>query len=97
MSATPRSVLDRESLPTGLVLFPPGTDPRKKRRRLLFAAFYLLVVASVLWPVYPLFSGIRPMILGLPLSLAWVVFALLAGFAALLALYATEVDPGETG
>ena len=90
MSAPPRSATDRESLPTGLVLFPPGTDPRKKRRRLLFAAFYLVVTASVLWPVYPLFSGIRPMILGLPLSLAWVVLALVAGFLALLALYLTE-------
>ena len=84
----PRS--DRESLPTGLVLFPPGTPPEKKRHRLLFAAVYLLVIASVLWPIYPLFSGIRPMILGLPLSLAWVVFALLAGFVTLLLLYATE-------
>lgn len=80
----------REPYPKGLVFFPPGTDPRKKRRRLLFVAVYLLVAASVLWPVYPLFSGIRPLVLGLPLSLAWVVLALVVGFLVLLALYLTE-------
>lgn len=80
----------REPLPTGLVLFPPGTSPRKKRRRLLFVAVYLAVAAAVVWPVYPLFAGIRPFILGLPLSLAWMVLALVVGFVALLALYLTE-------
>ena len=51
----------------------------------------------LVWPVYPLFSGIRPLILGLPLSLAWIVFALAAGFTALVTLYLSEEDPGETG
>ena len=77
----------------GLVLFPPGTAPRVKRRRLLFAALYSLVVAAVVWPVYPLFSGTFPLILGLPLSLAWIVGALAAGFLALLVLYFTEETP----
>ncbi len=72
------------------MLFPPGTDPRVKRRRLLFAAFYLLVIAAVVWPVYPLFAGTFPLILGLPLSLAWIVGVLGAGFLALLALYSME-------
>jgi hypothetical protein len=81
---------DRGPLPYGLVLFPPGTSPGKKRRRLLFGAAYLLVTAALVWPVYPIFSGIHPLVLGLPLSLAWIVLALFAGFAALLALYLTE-------
>ena len=76
----------------GLVLFPPGTDPRVKRRRLLFAAFYLLVIAAVVWPVYPLFAGTFPLILGLPLSLAWIVGALATGFLALVVLYSTEKE-----
>ena len=82
-------------LPPGLVLFPPGTEPRKKRRRLLFAACYLLVTAMLVWPVYPLFSGIRPLILGLPLSLAWIVLALAAGFTALVTLYLSEKDEDD--
>jgi len=80
----------RERLPGGLVLFPPGTSPAKKRRRLIFVAVYLAIVAMVVWPVYPVFSGVFPLILGLPLSLAWVVLALALCFAALAALYLTE-------
>ncbi len=87
MKAKPRHSGEGDSPPRGLVLFPPGTDPRRKRRRLLFAAVYLLVTAALVWPVYPLFSGIRPLILGLPLSLSWIVLVLAVGFAALLALY----------
>ena len=77
----------------GLVLFPPGTDPRIRRRRLLFTVVYLLVIAAVVWPIYPLFAGTFPLILGLPLSLAWIVGALATGFLALLALYLTEEAP----
>lgn len=80
----------RERLPRGLVLFPPGTSPARKRRRLLFVAVYLAVVAMLVWPVYPVFSGVFPLILGLPLSLAWVVLALALSFAALVVLYLTE-------
>lgn len=80
----------RERLPGGLVLFPPGTPPAKKRRRRLFVAVYLAVVAMLVWPVYPVFSGVYPLILGLPLSLAWVVLALAISFVALAALYLTE-------
>ena len=80
-------------LPTGLVLFPPGTSPAKKLRRLLFLAAYLLVVAALIWPVYPFFAGIRPLILGLPLSLAWIIMVLGVGLVTLLALYLTEEEP----
>ena len=49
----------------------------------------LLVLATVCmgWPVFPFFAGIRPMILGLPLSLAWVVLWMVVVFVAQLALY----------
>lgn len=85
----------RERLPRGLVLFPPGTPPGKKRRRLAFVAVYLAVTAMLVWPVYPVFSSVFPLILGLPLSLAWVILALAIGFAALLALYLTEDGEAE--
>lgn len=94
MNETPTSPEDRGPLPAGLVLFPPGTSPGKKRRRILFVAAYLVVTASLVWPIYPRFSGIHPLVMGLPLSLAWIVLALFAGFAALLALYLTEDDAG---
>ncbi len=75
------------------MLFPLGTAPRVKRRRLLFTGCYLLVIAAIVWPVYPLFAGTFPLIFGLPLSLAWIVGALAVGFAALLTLYFTEEAP----
>jgi hypothetical protein len=79
-----------EALPRGLVLFRPGTSPARRRRRTIFLAVYVLVAAMLVWPVYPRFSGIRPLILGLPLSLAWVVLALGVTFAALFWLFRLE-------
>ncbi len=79
-----------ESLPQGLVLFRPGTDPARRRRRQLFLAIYAAVAALLVWPIFPQFSGVRPLILGLPFSLAWVIMALGVMFAALVWLYRTE-------
>ncbi len=81
-----------DALPKGLVLFRPGTDPVRRRRRLGFLAVYVIAAALLVWPIYPLFSGIRPLILGLPLSLAWVILALSVMFGALLWLYQTDED-----
>ena len=82
----------QRELPAGLILFRPGTDPARRRRRRVFLAVYLLAAVLLIWPVYPLFSGIRPLILGLPLSFAWVVGVLLLMFGALLWLYRDEGD-----
>ena len=83
-----------EAVSSGLALFAPGTSPAKRRRRLLFLAVYILAAALLIWPVYPMFSGIEPMILGLPLSFAWVILALLVMFGALLLLF--RADERET-
>lgn len=54
------------------------------------AAFFLLVFLAVTWPVYALFAEIEPRVLGLPMSLAWIVGWVLASFVGLLALYVWE-------
>ena len=79
-----------DAIPRGLVLFRPGTDPARRRRRQIFLAVYVVVAAMLVWPVFPRFSGIRPLILGLPFSLAWVVMALGVMFAALLWLFRAD-------
>ncbi len=79
-----------EDLATGLALFRPGTSPARRRRRLVFLAVYVAVAAFLVWPIFSVFSGIRPMILGLPFSLAWVVMTLGVMFVALLWLYRTD-------
>lgn len=76
----------------GLKLFPSHRSARHRRRRLIFAAIYALLVLALIWPVYPLASGIRPLIFGLPLSLAYIVFVLLAMFAAKLWLFLGEEE-----
>lgn len=81
---------EQEPFPRGLVLFPPGTPPRLRRRKLALTGVIAAAGAALLWPIYPLFSGIRPLILGLPLSLAWVVLWLGVVFGALIGLYRAE-------
>lgn len=81
---------DADDVPKGLTLFPSGTSPARRRRRLIFSAIILVATLALIWPVYPLFSDVRPLILGLPLSLAWVILWLGIVFGALVWLYRTE-------
>jgi hypothetical protein len=61
------------------------------------------VVAALMWPVYGLFAGIEPRVLGAPFSLAYLVILLLGSFTVLLGLYLWEGrrfghgDEGESG
>lgn len=80
----------------GLKLFPDRSSAAHRRRRVIFLALFLAQVLALIWPVYPLFAGVRPLILGMPLSLAWIVFVLTAMFATLVWLYRTEEPRGES-
>ena len=77
-------------VPRGLVLFPPGTPPAYRRRRLVFVVILIAAGVSLMWPVYPLFAGPRPFVLGLPLPLAWMLLWLAITFLAMLWLYRSE-------
>jgi len=71
----------------------PRPNPRRADRHGVYVAvaiFYALLFLAVIWPVYPLFARIEPRILGMPLSMAYVVAALLLSFAILLGLYLWE-------
>ncbi|NJL28174.1 MAG: hypothetical protein HC897_09920 [Thermoanaerobaculia bacterium] len=76
--------------PRGLVFFRPGTPNAFRRRRWIATVFFLIAGSLVIWPVYPFFAGASPQILGLPLSLAWIVIALLTVFVTLLWLFRHE-------
>ena len=85
-----------EPVPTGLILFAPDKSPSYRRRRLIFVGILGLAVAAVIWPLLPFMAGPRPFILGLPLSLAWVLLWLVVVFGGLVWLYVTEPEePAE--
>lgn len=72
-------------------------------RKTVFIIFFILIQLGLIWPVYTLFDGIYPLIFGLPLSFAWVVFMLLCAFFLLAWYYLSDPkvdhqqEKGETG
>ncbi|MDZ7773878.1 MAG: hypothetical protein U5K31_14225 [Balneolaceae bacterium] len=60
------------------------------RRKIIFVIGLVLVQLALIWPVYPLFSGARPFILGLPLSFFWLIVVLCCAFGLLLWYYLTD-------
>lgn len=79
-----------DDFPRGLVFPSLQRNPSRRRRILAFVCVVVLAGLSLIWPVYPMVSGIHPYVLGLPFSLAWVVGWLLVVFAALVLLYRSE-------
>jgi len=77
----------RDSQPLGLVFFGQPASPGFRRRRLAFAGLLIAAALALVWPVYSFFAGTFPLILGLPLSLAWVLLWLLLVFLGLVGLY----------
>ena len=86
----PAAMPEPNAVPKGLVFFPPETSPGRRRQRLVFVVILMTAAAALVWPVYPLFSGIFPLILGLPLSMAWIVLWLTIMLVALAWLYRSE-------
>ena len=74
------------------------TAAQRRVYRIVTCLFFGIFLATI-WPVYPRFGGIHPMILGIPLSLFYVVALVALSFLAILALYmweGRELDgPGE--
>ncbi|MFP4228800.1 MAG: hypothetical protein ACLFTE_08235 [Salinivenus sp.] len=74
---------DLDDIPTGPVV--PGLSQDRTRQGVL--AVFVATTLALIWPVYPAVSGIRPYVLGLPFSFAWVVGWLVVMFGALVVLY----------
>lgn len=75
-------------------LFPSDQQPGTRRVYRVATAFFVVVFVALVWPVYSLFAAAEPRVLGLPLSLAWVVGWVIASFLGLLTLYLWE-EHGE--
>lgn len=61
-------------------------------RKKIFVTLMVLIQICLIWPVYPLFSDIYPLILGLPLSFFWVILMLVTAFSTMLWFYLTDDD-----
>jgi membrane protein implicated in regulation of membrane protease activity len=59
---------------------------RPRRARLLFAAWLAAAAVFLTWPGALPFNRIRPYVLGLPFSLAWVVLWIVAGLVVFLVM-----------
>ena len=74
-----------------------------RRERLVYGTitvYFCAVFAAMLWPIYPLFGGARPLIAGLPQSLFYLAVLLVTSFGVLGVLYRWELrrgrlDPGS--
>jgi len=77
--------------------FPSHLDPVARRVYGATALFFLLVFLGLVWPVYPLFAGVRPLVLGVPFSLYYVVVLLHGAFLVLLGLFVWEGRRRVTG
>ena len=67
------------------------------RERLVYGAataWFLAVFVGMSWPVYTIFSRIRPMALGMPLSLLYLAALLVASFLVALGLLVWELRSG---
>ncbi len=75
----------------------PTKTSRERVRRVHRAVvlYFIFVFAAMIWPIYPLFSRVRPLILGMPFSLFYLVVLLLVSFGVMLSLYFWEDRRGE--
>lgn len=61
-----------------------------KQSRVLFCIVIITLSFFLVWPGYTLFSSPTPLILGFPLSFAWVIFGTILGFFSLFILYMVD-------
>ncbi|TVR28774.1 MAG: hypothetical protein EA390_11115 [Balneolaceae bacterium] len=66
-----------------------------RRSRIAFVIVMLLATIAVIWPGYALFSSATPLILGFPLSFAWIIFWVIVSFSAMMALYISDSNHEE--
>lgn len=81
----------RSPLGPGLRLFV-GESAGHRRRRRIFLAVWGAVTLGLTVPLVPAVWSARPLLLGLPASLIWVIVCLAVIFTALVWLYRSEEE-----
>ena len=65
-----------------------------KRHRIGFGVGVAVLLLSV-WPLYPWIAGIRPLVLGMPFSMFWLVLMIATVFLTFLTLFAKDREDDE--
>ena len=68
----------------------PATPQRSARG--VWALFFTLVFLASLWPIYPVFSRIEPMLFGIPFSLVYLTCLGLLSFGGMLVLHLRDTS-----
>lgn len=55
----------------------------------------MTVLLLSIWPLYPWIAGIRPLVLGMPFSMFWLVLMIAAVFFTFLTLFTKDRDDDE--
>ena len=79
-----------DNLPRGLVFYGRPLTPRQRMRRRAFLVLLFVATLALVWPGYAPFAGTFPLVLGLPLSLAWPIGWLFLVMGGLLWLYHSD-------
>jgi hypothetical protein len=77
------------------VFFSSKLTPSERRVYRAATIFFIAVFFAFMWPIYPFFNRIRPLILGMPASLFYLVCLLTVAFVAILSLYRWEDRHGK--
>lgn len=77
-----------EQIPNRLIF--SANNSRRKKRAYIVVILLTFVQLSMLWPIYPLFASATPLILGFPLSFAWVILMVICSFSFLLWFFLNE-------
>ena len=71
------------------------TRPALSKPARRVAVFCIIAFLATMWPIYPLFSRVFPLVLGMPFSLVYLVAINIAVFCVILGLYLWESSNGE--
>ena len=77
-----------EQIPNRLIF--SANNSRRKKRAYIVVILLTFVQLSMIWPIYPLFASATPLILGFPLSFAWVILMVICSFSFLLWFFLNE-------
>ena len=66
----------------------------KKRHRIGFWVGLAVLLLSI-WPLYPWIAGIRPLVLGMPFSMFWLVLMVATVFFTFLSLFTADQEDDE--